>query len=288
MAFNGTFDAPELTPSAFGLFSIIAPKTHTSDDGSVDDRWVRGISVIHESEPTLTRNWGDGTDDVLSESDATDRFIEVTPFYIEVEDNASTFGSQGDDRFKSIIRQVEAVTEKHVEHEFWEGTIATGEDSPTPFLRGSTCVTLNSGTALSPDKALALLEFSIGETSPAGEAGNIHMTRDVAAILGSKGLLRFEGGTVQTVGGTPVAIGSGYTGTGPISAGAPVSTLDSRWMYATGTIGIHLGKPEVVNDTLAQAYDVSGNKNELKIKANRPAAAYFDPSIHLAVKVNLA
>jgi hypothetical protein len=49
----------------------------------------------------------------------------------------------------------------------------------------------------------------------------------------------------------------------------------------------HLGKSEVVNDSLAQGYDVSGNKNDIKIKANRPAVAYFDPSVHLAIKLDL-
>lgn len=287
MAFNGTFDAPELTPSAFGLFSIATPVTHTSADGSVDDRWNRGFSVILETQPTLTRNWGDGTDDVTSESTAA-RFLEVTPFYIDVEDNASTFGSLGDDRFKSVLRQLEAVTQKSVERELWEGVIAIGEGSKTPFLRDDSCVVINSGTAMSPAKAVALLEFSIAEQSAFGEQGVIHMTRDVASILGSQGLLRFEDSDVQTVGGTPVVIGSGYTGTGPLSEGAAVSTSTSRWIYATGTIGIHLGKSEVVNDNLGQAYDLSGNKNDLKIKANRPAAVYFDPSIHLAVKVDLA
>jgi len=42
-----------------------------------------------------------------------------------------------------------------------------------------------------------------------------------------------------------------------------------------------------VNDNLAQAYDVPGNKNDMRLKAIRPAAVYFDTSIHLAVRVDL-
>jgi hypothetical protein len=59
-------------------------------------------------------------------------------------------------------------------------------------------------------------------------------------------------------------------------------------MYATGTVKTYLGNVDVVNDNLAQAYDVSGNQNDMKLKAIRPAAVYFDPSIHLAVRVDLS
>ena len=58
-------------------------------------------------------------------------------------------------------------------------------------------------------------------------------------------------------------------------------------MYATGTVKVYLGKPDVVNDNLAQGYDVSNNANNIRLKAIRPAAVYFDPSIHLAVRVDL-
>jgi hypothetical protein len=58
-------------------------------------------------------------------------------------------------------------------------------------------------------------------------------------------------------------------------------------LYATGILRVHLGKPEVVNDTLAQGYDVSGNANDMKIKAYRSASVFFDTSIHLAVRLDL-
>jgi cytoskeletal protein RodZ len=62
---------------------------------------------------------------------------------------------------------------------------------------------------------------------------------------------------------------------------------DTKWIYATGKVFAHLGKSEVVNDSLAQGYDVSGNRNDMKIKATRSAIAYFDPSVHLAIKLDL-
>jgi hypothetical protein len=66
-----------------------------------------------------------------------------------------------------------------------------------------------------------------------------------------------------------------------------VGTDSTKWIYATGRVDALLGEATVVNQNLAQGYDVSGNKNDMKIKATRAAIAYFDPSIHLAVKVDL-
>jgi hypothetical protein len=44
---------------------------------------------------------------------------------------------------------------------------------------------------------------------------------------------------------------------------------------------------EVFNDNLAQCYDVSGNSNIMLLKEIRPAAVYFDSSVHLAIRVDL-
>ena len=66
-----------------------------------------------------------------------------------------------------------------------------------------------------------------------------------------------------------------------------LGTTSAKWIYGTGTVRVYLGDVDVVNDNLAQAYNVSGNANDMRLKAIRPAAAYFDTSIHLAVRVDL-
>jgi hypothetical protein len=92
---------------------------------------------------------------------------------------------------------------------------------------------------------------------------------------------------VETLAGTPVIVGSGYSGVGPDGNANAAASITNKWMYATGTVKTYLGKIDVVNESLAQAYNVSGNKNDMKLKAIRPAAAYFSSSVHLAVRVNL-
>jgi len=294
MAFKGIFPAPKLTPMEFGLFSAAKPEvTGTSD---VDSRWVRGFEVDLESRPNYVRSWSEtsATSDVAYEDVSAPRYLEVKPWFIEVEDHATTLGLLGLNRFDRVLRQLEAVTQRTVEREFWEGNIAQGEGLPNTYLTNPDTVTiLNGGNALPPHHAIAYLEAAIARVSAAGEQGVLHMTRDVATLLGSQYMLtRVEDDPghihIETNGGTTVVLGAGYTGNGPVGATGATATDTSKWIYATGTIGVYLGESEVVNDNLAQAYDVAGNQNDMRIKATRPVAAYFDTSIHLAVKVDLS
>jgi hypothetical protein len=66
-----------------------------------------------------------------------------------------------------------------------------------------------------------------------------------------------------------------------------LGTESTKWVYATGNVKVYLGDVDIVNDNLGQGYDIAGNKNEIRLKAIRPAAVYFGTSIHLAVRVDL-
>ena len=362
MAFKGIFPAPKLTPMEFGLFSAAKPKVTGSSD--LDERWVRGFEVDLESRPNYVRSWSEtsAVSDVAYSDPNAPRYLEIRPWFIEVEDKATTMSLLGLNRFDRVLRQLEAVTQRTVEREFYEGHITRGVDASNPYLcNQSTITVLNGGAALPPHHAIAYLERGISNYSASGEQGVLHMTRDVATLLGSQYMLtRVEDDPghihIETNGGTTVVLGSGYSGNGPyanvtnkaltsnvatlttatahylevgdavtvtigdavfdgtyVVASVPTSTTftyaktntnvssvattgymqptatgTEKWIYATGTIGIYLGESEVVNDNLAQAYDVAANNNDMRIKATRPVAAYFDTSIHLAVKVDLS
>lgn len=288
MAFRGIFDAPKIMPSAFGLFVVAKPTSPVAED-----QWVRGFSQLWETRPNYGRNWDatDTTSAVLFSNASAPLFTEHKPFFIETEDYRSTFSLNGEDRFARVIRQLEGISQHACEVEFWDGAIALGQTLPNPYLtRASGATILNSGTALSARRALALIEHEIGQMSPAGEQGVIHVTRDVAALLASNSNMLFHDKDkehLQTLGGTPVVVGSGYSGNGPIGATGATATATNKWIYATGTVRVYLGEPDVVNDSLAQGYDVSGNANDMRIKATRAASVYFDSSIYLAVRVDL-
>jgi hypothetical protein len=285
MAFTGIFEAPKITPSEFGLFTVAKPDTRSNED-----QWVRGFS--HEWDTTLRGlvNYDDTdtTQYILVGNASPERYTEIKPFFIEAEDFRSTLGFPGLDYVARVKRQLEGGTQKAMERELWTGDIRKGESHANKALSASTATLINSTTALSVQRALALLDFELADTSPAGENGIIHMTKDTAGLLAANYMIfHNEAGHLQTISGTKIIIGSGYTGAGPDGVTGAAASATNKWMYGTGTVKTVLGDVDVVADSLAQSYDVSGNQNDMRIKAIRPAAVYFDPSIHLAVRLDL-
>lgn len=290
MAFpkNGVVEAPKIVPSAFGLLAVVKP-----ENSADEDRWVRGFSQEWETTVNNLNNWDDtdSTNYALVNGATVNYYDEIKPFFIEISESRSGLGFLGLDRIARLKSQLEGVTQKSLERELWDGDIRIGESHDNKALISGATV-LNSGTALSAKRALALLEHTIATTSHGGEQGIIHMTRDVAAILSSNSQMIFhekEKDHLQTLGGTPVIVGSGYSGQGPVSVsdGSEDPTATNKWMYATGTVRVYLGNVDVVNDNLSQAFDASSPQNDMRLKAIRPAAVYFDTSIHLAVRVDL-
>jgi hypothetical protein len=361
MAFpkNGVVEAGKIVPSAFGLLAVIKP-----ENSADEDRWVRGFSQEYETTVNNLKNWDDTdtTSYTLVNNATVNYYDEIKPFFVEIDEVRSTLGFLGIDRISRLKRQLEGVTQKALERELWNGDIRITEEHDNKALVSSSVTVVNSGVALSAKRALALLEHSIAVASHGGEQGLIHATRDVIALLSSNSSMLFhETGKdhLQTFGGTPVIVGSGYSGDGPriavstaaistnttltlntssahylvtgdtvrfavdganvdqSSTSATVTKVDAdtvtitiasatnatseavtgyiqqlgtaseKWIYATGNVKVYLGDVDVVNDNLAQGYDVAGNKNEIRLKAIRPAAVYFGTSIHLAVRVDL-
>lgn len=289
MAFpnNGVVEAPRIVPSAFGLLAVVKP-----ENSADEDRWTRGFAQEWETTVQNVSNWDDTdtTEAQLVNGATVNYYDDIKPFFVEVEETRSTLGFIGIDRIARITRQLEGVTQKAMEAELWSGAVRKGETHDNKALTSASATVLNSGTALNPKRALALLEYKIGEVSHGGEQGIIHMTRDVAAILSSNSNMLFHDKDkehLQTLGGTPVIVGAGYSGAGPDGDAGAAASATNKWIYATGVVRTYVGDVDIVNDNLSQAYDVNGNQNDMRLKAIRPVAVYFDTSIHLAVRVDL-
>jgi hypothetical protein len=348
-------------PSAFGLLAVVKPENSTDED-----QWIRGFSQEYETELYAVYNVDDTNlnETQIAGAGNVNYYDEVKPFFIEVQEDRSGLGFMGIDRIARIKRQCDAASQRAIEEELWNGSIRHKTSHSNRALT-SVGATVLDGSGLSAKRSLAVLEHGIARASHAGEQGIIHATRDVVVLLSSNSNMLFhekEKDHLQTMGGTPVVVGSGYTGNGPRISVASASTTDSdvltiktngphyletgdliyfvvdgatidysttsgngiavtkvnatdititvasgiarslenatgyvqmlatkddKWIYATGTVRVFLGDVDVVNDNLAQAYDVSGNQNDMRLKAIRPAAVYFDTSIHLAVRVDL-
>lgn len=285
--FRGVYTAPELKPTPCGLLSVASVMTHKSSD--YDERWVRGFAYEFDSLATtriLTTNDDEVTGGELYDASDEPYYRDYSPFFIEVEIARSTFGLPAQDRFAIALKQLEAATQKAVELELWSGVAATAATNSNVFLSKQGAATVPASGAHTASNALFHLEQAIA-SSPTGAGGVIHMTRDVASILGSKIVYAStdggKTGKAMTRLGTEVAIGSGYSGIGPYSVTGASPSATNRWMYATGPVEVHLSKSEIVNESLSQG--INANINDMVIKAVRSAAVYFDPSIHFAVRV---
>jgi hypothetical protein len=360
MAFRGVFPAPKIEPTEFGLFAVAKPNEHLT--AAMDEEWVRGFYQMYNTIPNYVRIWDEtsNTSYVISSNPGSPLYREVKPIFIEVEDYRSTFDLPAEDKFSRALLQLEGVSQKSLEYELWNGEIALAESLPNFYLSKPTVTVIGGGTAYSSVRAMSLLEHYIGEQSPAGEHGVIHLTRDAFFLIATNSgvFIHTEGREhIQTATGTPVVIGSGYSGDGPhvaiatIAVSSNVATIvtsgshylaagesfelvtaagdtdfdgtwavktvtnattftvdlttgdqaatattgtvqmkgtdSTKWIYASGRVDVLLGEAVLVTENLAQGYDVSGNKNDVRIKATRAGVAYFDPSIHLAIKVDL-
>jgi hypothetical protein len=290
--FNGVFPAGELVPAPCGILSVANVQNHNARD--YDERWVRKFAYEYDSMPSYVRLLTVNDETIaageLSDNQADANYQYYVPFYIDAEIFDSTFSLPGEDRFAQVVKALDCVTQKALEREFWEGVAAQEETDAAAnmYLRKEAAATIPASGAKKPENALMILEQAIA-SSPLGENGVIHMTRDVASILGSR--LIYKKGDTENSGramtrlGTDVIIGSGYTGNGPIGDTNAAASVTNKWIYATSKVDVHLGKVEIVNENLAQGADVT--INNMRIKAFRPAAAYADPSMLYAMRVTL-
>jgi len=289
MAFSktGVVSAPTIVPS-YGLLEAVTP-----ENAPGEDQWIRGFAQEWETTVQSLKNWDDtdSTSGAVVSGGTINYYDDIKPFFVEIEEVRSGLSFNAIDRVARLTRQLEGMSQKAIEKELWDGAVRKGESHGNRALSSESATVLNGGNALSARRALALLEFEMGAASHGGENGVIHLTRDVAMLLvtssGDAFMFDEKEGKLYTKNGALVVIGSGYSGTGPDEASNNTASATNKWIYGTGTVKTYLGDIDVVNDNLSQAYDVSGNANDMRIKAIRPAAAYFDTSIHLAVRVDL-
>ena len=377
--------AHELIPYPFGLLSVASVSEYTE----AESHWARYTAHEFNSDAFALRLLTINDDTVTNGElhDATidgayaKRFLEYTPFGIEVEDYASALGILSQDRFERVTKIMHASTSKAVERELWEGYsakegtgytayvvsgavvasniatvtttsahgfavgdivtlynltsgsgkvlyVVTGVPTTTTFTIAYTAtdgaVTLGTDPTASksnnyltkahastvvsvatggdtPRLALARLEGALAQC-PSGLKGAIHMSRKMASVMYDY-LERVDftakldrddvieqgygsGQILVTKLGTPVIVGTGYTGTGPDDNANAATTATTEWMYATGYVDVHLGHIDVVNEDLARSFTVEPNTNDARIKALRTAAVHFEPCCHYAARVD--
>lgn len=162
----------------------------------------------------------------------------------------------------------------------------------------STNVTVNSAGD-NHRLALANIEANLSNC-PLGGRGTIHMSHKMASIMSAYNLIeridysaRLDRDDVNTkkeamvtMLGTPVIIGTGYSGDGPVGATGAAATATAEWIFGTGYVDVHLGAKKVINEDLSRA--TVPNTNDVHIRAARTAAVHFEPCCHYAARVDLS
>ena len=284
MAYNGIVPAPPVEIAPFGLLS--AANVVEYDNGD-DPHWLKEMQVETEAcyfDTDIYDVCDPSNTAAIVTADTGDRAHQVNPFAITAVDKCSTTGFVGHNRESRVLRQLDLITQKAVEKEFWGGELATAAANSNRFLAqtGSTSV----GTALSARRALAALEDALASCG-AGARGMIHAPRQVASLLEQHieyetvGTGELAQQRLVTKLGTVLVAGVGYTGTAPNNQ-APAS--NRMWMYATGPVSVFLGPSAVVGEVSAW---IDEGINDLTLQAERGAAVVWDGCCHFAVEVDV-
>lgn len=267
-----------VTPSAprFGLLSVAQV---LGPDGGGE--WENGVAldpspcgcaeVIDACQAAPTPRDGAPTSPAPPSFDA---------FTVYLTDVCSTFGFGSPEAFRQrMTTHLEAAQHAAIEREVYTAERLTDN----PAIAGPTATVLAAG-ALDPVAALAELEEGIAARC---RAGVIHVTPRVATYFASLNLITTDGAgaasRLRTVAlGTPVAVGTGYTGEGPTGT-APAA--GQAWAYGTSPLRVRLSDVEVLPDSMAEA--VNRSTNTATFRAERSVVVEWDQCIHVAQLVAL-
>lgn len=295
MAFKGVFPATKPQAARSGLLSAGGVDVVRHGDGNLT--WVNGpfdFESLSCSFDLLLSDYCSNSADGVILAASDNRVGTGYPFGIVASYLCTGQGLDMDERKARVLSMADAATQKAVERELWTGASAlAGGHLDAQYLASASAVDITpAGGALSPEQAVAALEWALGQCGTGG--GVIHATRDVASLLPKTVYTDDVSARLYTVLGTPIVPGSGYTGDGPADtvplAPVPIpapgaigeAPSTTSWIYGTGPVSVHLGSVEYIGEKINTA------DNEVMVLAGRPAAVYWDGCCHFAVQVDLA
>lgn len=206
-------------------------------------RWQEGTSYDSEN---CARVWTADTCDPaeiaevragVGADNPEGRRVEGVAVYALAEFDCMALPEVVNDYRDRALRALDAELPRAVEHELWTGAIAEASALPTRSLDAAASDDLNAAGAVSPARALGLLERALGDVYSG--IGIIHCTRAALPYLPH---LTRTGRVIETRVGNRVVPGVGYPGTGPAAAAAAAG---EAWLYITPMVTVRIGEPEV-------------------------------------------
>ncbi len=247
-------------------------------------RWELGFTVCPENcvevglwDPDCD-TWPEGEPPSKSAAPENLDCYDTDPFIVESAFECSAVGFSTQDYAGRARRQLDAASSKALEYELWTGTLKPDNAHLTAGAE-----VLAGGAPLDPVTALATLSQALSDCAHGGR-GMIHAPTLIADAWFADSAVETDGQRIVTPNrGDIVVAGTGYPGLGPDNATPETGTM---WVYATGPVQYRLGDITVYPDTLTEATDYRHNR--IEYRAERFAAANFDPCCHFGVLVDVS
>lgn len=214
----------------YGLFSVVTPE-RLSDPHA----WAGGVEWEFDLCTSLEAFTDQCPPNHTNSVEKDLEFCRADPFIVKSSFQCSVGGKSVKDAVDIANRRLYFWEEHKVEEIFWSGQTANGSINPSLAFGNDTCDIEPEiiGSNLSPISAFAVLEEALTDIVPGG--GIIHVPHGLASYLADKKLIKEDNGVYFSPTGTPVVIGSGYSGTGP---GNIVPDTGTTYIYATGPMAI--------------------------------------------------
>lgn len=223
--------------------------------------------------------------------DPSGPIVEVVPGTVYAGFKCSSWALTEEERIAHAETALYSMGGKQVEAELWTGAAAQAEGWPNPYLASPATVKLTVGTETSAlIYAFASLVAAMRECQ--GDiAGVIHATAATVLLWKAARIIEIETRQINGIEqdvlvdafGNIVIGGAGYDGSSPDGTIDPSGR--TAWAYATGPVEVRVGPTYIVPDNTAEALD--RKTNDIEWRAERTAAAAFDPCCLYGINVDL-
>lgn len=270
--------APQPAPPFHSLIRAAV----TNLDGEAG--WERGLTYAPETLGGYNVLAACSAETVEHPLDNPPAIVDYEPWLLQVEHPCrSMLGYDGPAIDAELRRALDATESFAIARELWLGEGTRAVETAGDRDRRNLTLTdgpevLNAGAAVSPTRAVGLIEQRIGELLRGGRA-MLHTSREVLPSLPH---VTREGNLLTTRVGNLVVADAGYPGTPP-DGEAPADGVG--WLYGTGMVVVRRGAVRA-DGPEAEVVDLSTNTPLRRI--DRPVAATFDKAAHVAVAVTLS
>lgn len=274
---------PKNTPNRYGLLTVAEPIT--PEDG----HWEGGItwdddlcSSIHTSSEYCPIPVSGFTTKI---SDRDFQSCCADPFLVYASYDCPPVGTSAGEAFAIAEKRLRIREARAVERIFWTGITEDGiQVNPSLVFGNSECgsAPVNLTAPAGPVglvASMAVLESALGDCAPG--TGVIHANYGLASFLAASLLINQQDDAWYTVTGQRLALGAGYTGSGPLGTDPAPGTT---WVFATGPVVIYRSEPFLTPERFKEAIDA--RLNSVQVYAERVYAVGWSCCL-FCIQVNL-